>query len=210
MTKRCVILSAGPFRDPMTLAGYLLPEDYIIAADGGWQLAVQMGVKPAMLVADFDSLGIPAIADDVEIVSLPVEKDVTDTAEALRLAYEAGYRSFLLLGCTGGRLDHQQAALVTAADYARRDCDIVLADEQNEIHFLIPGSYVYPACPDEKVSLFAYGGDVTGLFLEGLKYSVTNYTLSPYDPLCVSNEWIGEDACLSFKSGLLMLYFSKD
>lgn len=210
MTKRCVILSAGPFRDPMTLAGYLLPDDYVVAADGGWQLAAQMRVKPAMLVADFDSLGIPAIADDVEIVTLPVEKDVTDTAEALRLAYEAGYRSFLLLGCTGGRLDHQQAALATAADYARRDCDIVLADEQNEIHFLTPGSYVYPACPDEKVSLFAYGGDVTGLFVEGLKYSVTDYTLSPYDPLCVSNEWVGEDACLSFKSGLLMLYFSKD
>ena len=98
MTNRCVILSAGPFRDPMTLAGYLLPDDYIIAADGGWQLAAQRGVKPAMLVADFDSLGIPAIADDVEIVTLPVEKDITDTAEALRLAYEAGYRSFLLWG----------------------------------------------------------------------------------------------------------------
>ena len=201
MTNRCVILSAGPFRDPMTLAGYLLPDDYIIAADGGWQLAAQMGLKPAMLVADFDSLGIPSIADDVEIVTLPVEKDVTDTAESLRLAYEAGYRSFLLLGCTGGRLDHLQAALATAADYARRGCEITIADEQNEIHILTPGSYVYPACPDEKVSLFAFGGDVTGLFVEGLKYTVSDYTLSSYDPLCVSNEWVGEDACLSFKNG---------
>lgn len=210
MTNRCVILCAGPFRDPLALAGYVLPDDYIVAADGGWQLAAQMGVKPSMLVADFDSLDIPSIADGVEIVSLPVEKDVTDTAEAMRLAYEAGYRSFLLLGCTGGRLDHLQAALAVAADYARRDCEVILADEQNEIHLLAPGSYVYPACPDEKISLFAFGGEVTGLFVEGLKYSVSDYTLSPFDPLCVSNEWIGEDACLSFKKGLLMLYFSKD
>lgn len=210
MTNRCVILSAGPFRDPMILAGYLLPNDDIIAADGGWQLARQMGVKPSMLVADFDSLGVSAIGDDVAIVTLPVEKDVTDTAEALRLGYDAGYRSFLLLGCTGGRLDHLQAALAVAADYARRGCEITIADEQNEIHLLTPGSYVYPACPNEKISLFAFGGEVTGLFVEGLKYSVTNYTLSPYDPLCVSNEWVGEDACLSFKTGLLMLYFSKD
>lgn len=210
MTKRCVILSAAPARDPMVLAGYLLSDDYIVAADGGWQLAVQMGVKPALLVADFDSLGVPAIADDVECVSLPVEKDVTDTAEAMRLAYDKGYRSFLLVGCTGGRLDHQQAAFAVAADYARKGCDITLVDEQNEIHLLMPGSYVYPACPDEKISLFAFGGDVTGLFIDGLKYSVSDYTLSPYDPLCVSNEWVGEDACLSFKSGVLMLYFSKD
>lgn len=210
MTNRCVILSAGPFCDATTLAGYLLPDDYIIAADGGWRLAEQMGVVPAVLVADFDSLGAFSVPDGVEIVTLPVEKDVTDTAEALRLGYEAGYRSFLLLGCTGGRLDHQQAALTVAADYARRDCDIALADERNEIHLLTPGSYVYPACPDEKVSFFAFGGDVTGLFIDGLKYSVADYTLTPYDPLCVSNEWVGEDACLSFKSGLLMLYFSKD
>lgn len=207
---RCVILSAAPIRDPMALTGYLLPEDYIVAADGGWQLAQQMGVVPAMLVADFDSLGVPSLPEGVECISLPTEKDVTDTAEAMRLAYEAGYRSFLLLGCTGGRLDHQQAALTVAADYVRRGCEVVLADEQNEIHLLNPGSYVYPACPDEKISLFAFGSEVTGLFLDGLKYTVSDYTLSPYDPLCVSNEWVGEDACLSFKTGLLMLYFSRD
>ena len=207
---RCVILSAAPTRDPLALAGYLLPDDYIVAADGGWQLAQQMGVRTAMLVADFDSLSMPIAMENVELASLPMEKDITDTAEAMRLAYEKGYRSFLLLGCTGGRLDHQQAALAVAADYARQGCDVVLADEKNEIHLLVPGNYVYPACPDEKISLFAFGEDVTGLFVDGLKYTVSDYTLSPYDALCVSNEWVGEDACLSFKSGLLMLYFSKD
>ena len=207
---RCVIVSAAPFRDPATLAGYLLEDDYVIAADGGWQLALQMGVTPSMLVADFDSLCIPSVPDDVELIALPTEKDVTDTAEAMRLAYEAGYRSFLLLGCTGGRLDHQQATLAVAADYAQRGCEVMLADEQNEIHLLTTGSYVYPACPDEKVSLFAFGGEVTCLFVEGLKYPIVDYTLSPFDALCVSNEWEEEDASISFKSGLLMLYFSKD
>ena len=210
MMNRCVILSAGPVCDPVALAGYLLPDDYIIAADGGWQLALQMGVTPAVLVADFDSLSLPTLPYDVECVALPTEKDVTDTAEAMRLAYEKGFRSFLLLGCTGGRLDHQQAALTTAADYARRACEVVVADEQNEIHLLTPGSYIYPACEEEKISLFAFGGEVTGLFLEGFKYTVTDYTLTPYYPLCVSNEWVGEDACISFKTGLVMLYFSKD
>lgn len=210
MTRRCVIVSAGPFCNARILAGYLLPDDMVIAADGGWRLAMQMGVKPSLLVADFDSSDAPVIEDGVEIVTLPVEKDVTDTAEAIRLGYEAGYRSFLLLGCTGGRLDHWQAALAVAADYVRRGCEVALVDEKNEIHLLSPGSYIYPACPDEKISLFAFGGNVKGLFVEGLKYSVADYTLSPYDPLCVSNEWIGEDACLSFKSGLLMVYFSKD
>ena len=210
MDKRCVILSAGPFYDADILKGYLLADDFVIVADGGWSLAQQMGVTPYLLVADFDSFAHTSHPVDVEIVELPIEKDVTDTAEAMRIAYEKGFRSLRLLGCTGGRLDHQQAAFAVAADYARRGCEVSLADEKNEVHFLAPGHYVYPACPNEKVSLFAFGEEVQGLFAEGLKYPITNYTLSPYDALCVSNEWMGEDACLSFKSGLLMLYFSKD
>lgn len=210
MSRRCVIISAGPYQDPSILAGFLLPDDYVMAADGGWGLAQQMGITPAVLVADFDSLDTSAYAVGVELVSLPTEKDITDTAEAMRRAYDDGYRSFLLLGCTGGRLDHQQAAFAVAADYARRDCEVVIADECNEIHFLNPGSYIFPTCPDEKISLFAFGGDVTGLFMDGLRYSVSDYTLSPFDPLCVSNECLGEDAGFTFKSGLLTLYFSKD
>lgn len=210
MDKRCVLLSAGPFYDADILSGYLLSNDFIIAADGGWLLAQKMKVTPDVLVADFDSLIDSDLPDGVEVVSLPREKDVTDTAEAMRIAYEKGYHSFLLLGCLGGRLDHQQAAFAVAADYARRGCEVVLADEKNEIYFLTPSSYIYPACPHEKVSFFAFGEEVQGLFAEGLKYPITNYTLSPYDALCVSNEWVGEDACLSFKSGLLMLFFSKD
>ena len=207
---RCVIVSAAPFQDPITLSGLLLPDDYIIAADGGWQLATLMGVKPAVLVADFDSMPIPASPSGVKVITLPVQKDVTDTAEAMKIGYEAGYREFLLIGCTGGRLDHQQAVFAVAADYANRQCSVVISDEKNEIHWLTPEQYAFPSANEEKVSLFAYGGDVTGLFTEGLMYSVSDYTLSPLDPLCVSNECNEEDFCISFKSGLLMLYFSRD
>lgn len=207
---RCVIVSAGPFSDPAELAGYLRADDYIIAADGGWKLAQLLGVKPAVLVADFDSMSVPVIPDGVKVVTLPVEKDETDTAYALKIGYEAGYRSFLLLGCTGGRLDHWQAAVTASAEFARRGCEIVIADEKNEIHLLTSGAYAFPAAAEEKVSLFAFGGEVTGLFAEGLYYDVTDLTLSPFDPLCVSNRCVENDFQIFFKSGLLMLFFSKD
>ena len=46
---------------------------------------------------------------------LPVRKDVTDAAATAQVAREEGYREFLLLGATGGRLDHQQGAFLLAA-----------------------------------------------------------------------------------------------
>lgn len=207
---RCVVISAGPFRDPLLLAQCLEPDDYIIAADGGWQLALLMGASPAVLVADFDSMTIPALPDGVKVITLPVKKDVTDTEAAMNYGFEQGCREFLLLGCTGGRLDHQQAALTTASNYAQKGCSVMLVDEQNEIHLLTPGSYLFPAIIGEKVSLFAFGGEVKGLFATGLVYEVSDLALSPFNSLCVSNESIEEDVCLWFKEGLLMLYFSRD
>ncbi len=206
----CVIVSAGPFRDPMALTGYLQADDYVIAADGGWQLAQLMGVQPSVLVADFDSMTVPTVSAGVKVVTLPEEKDDTDTAFALKIGFEAGYREFLLLGCTGGRLDHWHAVLTTAAEYTRRGCDVVIADEQNEVHLLSPGAYAFPARADEKVSLFAFGETVSGLFADGLYYDITDLTLSPFNPLCVSNMCTEEDFQIVFKSGLLLLYFSKD
>lgn len=208
--RRCVIISAGPFRDPVYLKSLLEEEDMVIAADGGWQLAMLMGVEPSVLIADFDSLPAPCASDSVKVITLPEQKDDTDTAFAMKWAYESGFREFLLLGCTGGRLDHYQATLATAADYAKKDCDITLMDEQNEIHWLTPGSYAFPTIAGEKVSLFAFGGDVEGLFGEGLLYPISDLALSPFNPLCVSNAAVDDNICVSFRSGLLMLCFSRD
>lgn len=207
---RCVIISAGPFSDAAVLAGFLMPDDYIIAADRGWRLAMDIGVLPSVLVADFDSLELAEAPEGVKVVSLPEEKDETDTAYAMKIGYEAGYREFLLLGCTGGRLDHQQAAMIVAADYARRGCAVMLADEKNEVHFLVPGAYAFPVDKEESVSLFAFADTVQGLFADGLYYDVNDITLTPFDPLCVSNRCLDNDFQIVFKSGLLLVYFSKD
>ena len=207
---RCVSVSAGPFSDPVVLSGLLLPDDYVIAADGGWQLAVLLGLKPSVLVGDFDSMNLPTLPADTQIVTLPVEKDVTDTAQALRIGYDAGYREFLLLGCTGGRLDHFQAALTDAVAYVQKGCSVVLADEKNEIYPLAPGDYLFSAREGEKVSFFAFGEEVTGLFATEMHYDVADMTLQPTCSLCVSNVALEDSFCVSFRSGTLLMYLSKD
>ena len=207
---RCVIVSAGPFQDPAALAGLLLPDDYVIVADGGWQLAALLGVKPDLVVGDFDSMVVPTIPDDVKVINLPVKKDVTDTAKALEIGYEEGFRDFLLLGCTGGRLDHFQAALIDAIAYVHQDCSVVLADEKNEIYPLKPGHYLFQAREGEKVSFFAHKDAVTGLFATDMAYDVTDMTLSPDSSLCVSNEALEDSFCVSFRTGTLLMYLSND
>jgi len=207
---RCVVVAAGPYSDAAKLSRLVSSDDLVIAADAGWQLAKDMKLQPKKLVADFDSMPIPDLPKCVEVVQLPAKKDDTDTAVAMRQGYEDGCRSFLLLGCTGGRLDHYYATLTVAAQYAVKGCEVVIADEQNVIRVLTAGQYAFPSTPGDTVSMFAFGGDVTNLSFDGLEYEKSQFRLSPLNPLCVSNTSLEDVFRVSFGSGILLLHFSKD
>lgn len=204
---RCVILCAGPVEEPEELKPLLRPEDFVLAADGGQRLARRLGVSPAAVLADFDSSEAPA--DGTRVLRLPVRKDETDAAAAAEYAIEKGCREFLILGGTGGRLDHQYANLLLLVRLARRGCRAMLADEKNRIE-AVCASPVFPR-PMEgwSLSLFAFGEPVEGLTTRGTEYDLTDYTLSPENSLAVSNRALA-NCSVRFRKGTLLLYRSKD
>lgn len=210
---RCVVLCAGPVEDAETLRPLLRPDDYIVAADAGVRLAQRLGVHPSAVIADFDSAAdFDAAAPDAAwetVVRLPVHKDVTDTAAAVEYGLQQGCTDFLLLGGTGGRLDHEYANLLLLVQLAQRGCRAVLADERNRIEAVCRSPVMPELMPGWSLSLFAFGGAVEGLSIAGAEYTLENYRLLPADPLCVSNT--AKKGCiLRFVSGTLLLYRSKD
>ena len=61
------------------------------------------------------------------------------------------------------------------------------------------------------ISFFPLGGDVTGLTLEGFKYSLDHYRLTTADSgLTVSNEIVSEKAKVTYQSGTLLMIMSRD
>ena len=68
--------------------------DLRIAADGGYAAVRALGLRPEVLIGDFDSLSGEALAaataEGVEIVRLPVRKDETDAEAAVALALARG------------------------------------------------------------------------------------------------------------------------
>lgn len=207
---RCVILSAGPVEDSERLRPLLKTDDWIIAADGGGRLAAALGVKPAVLVADFDSSAPPDTGGDTEIVRLPMEKDWTDTQAAAMLALDRGYRDFLLLGCTGGRLDHTLANIAVLLYLLRRGADALMADERNFLRLYGPGRYRVERRAGYKLSLFPYGGEVEGITVKNVRYPLEKARLTPDNSLGVSNEFLENPAEISFDKGVLMVFLSKD
>ena len=214
---RCVILSAGPVEDPSCLRSLLRPDDWFVAADGGWTLAQELGVSVSLLVADFDSLPLRVTAEDTEGVRLPVEKDWTDTMAAAMEGLRRGFREFLLLGGTGGRLDHTMANLAVLYYLLLHGAHAVMADEHNRVWMMLPGSYRIEPEEGYKFSLFPYAGEVTGLTERQAYYPLNNASLTPDNTLGVSNEFLCDPVqkCLlpaeiSFETGVLLIFLSKD
>lgn len=206
---RCVILAAGPVDNPEALRGLLREDDWFVAADGGLRLAQRLGVQPQAVVADFDSGTLPAELQ-AEIHRLPVEKDWTDTMAAADLGLRRGFRRFLLLGGTGGRLDHTMANLAVLRYLLGREAQAMMADEHNRVQMIKPSAFTVEPMPGWKLSVFPYGGEVRGLSLQGLKYPLHDKTLTAEECVGVSNEFLDCPARISFREGTLLLFFSKD
>ncbi len=207
---RCVILSAGPVSDASSLRELLRPDDVFIAADGGWRLAEQLCVSLAAVVADFDSSTMSCLPSAVEVVRLPVRKDCTDTAAAVDYARQKGLTDFLLLGCVGGRLDHQYAATQLLVQLAEAGCHAVMADGENRICAVTTSPYVADPMVGWSLSLFAFGGTVHRLSIRHAAYELFDYDLQPSDPLCVSNAAQGAPCEITFTDGTLLVFRSKD
>ena len=98
---RCLIYTGGEVF-PDLVEERPEPGDLVIAADSGLRTAESFGVRPSILLGDFDSLGEPPSLDGVEILRVPAEKDLTDTQLAVDVALSRGADSIVIIGGLGG------------------------------------------------------------------------------------------------------------
>jgi len=188
-------------------AGYVPkidPDDYVVAVDAGY--ARLGGVKPDLVVGDFDSLGY--VPEGETVVRLPVHKDDTDTLFAVKLGLEKGYKKFVILGGVGERLDHTLAniqALMYLTGRGARGC---LVGANESLAMIKDGSLSFAGSPEGIVSVFAYGGTAYGVTLEGLEYPLDGATLTTDYPLGVSNAFTGRPARVTVEQGSLLVVWS--
>ena len=194
-----------------------LKPDYILGVDKGLQFCYEYNIRPDYIVGDFDSVK-KEIGDysrnetNVPIREFNPVKDASDTEIAIRLAMTLGGKEILILGATGGRIDHLWANVQSLAIPFKAGIDAVIMDSQNKIR-LIGGGETHLKKGDTYgpyFSVFPLGEEVFGFNIKGAKYPLTNHTLTPYDSLCVSNKFLEDDVTISFMNGIVILMETKD
>lgn len=190
--------------------GELRQDDVIVCADSGMEYARRCGVVPSIVLGDFDSYA-GELPKNTEIIRLPAEKDDTDTMFAARLGLERGVREFLIAGGIGGRLDHTLGAVQTLNFLVSNGASASMCDGKQSIEVLnAPFTKEYSPDGATYFSLLALTPQVTGVTLNGLKYPLSDATLTYDFPLAVSNEIISSTAIVSARSGRLAVVRTTD
>jgi thiamine pyrophosphokinase len=200
-----VIVVAG---GPAPAATRPLPDGAtVVAADGGVDYALALGLRVDVAVGDFDSVtpgGLAAAeAAGARIVRHPAEKDATDLELALDAAAALEPRRLLVAGVAGGRLDHLLAGLLLlgAERHAHLEVDAIAG--QALVH-VVRRERALEGAPGELVSLLPLGGDAEGVATDGLRYPLAGETLAAGSTRGVSNEFVGTQAVVRVARGVAL------
>jgi thiamine pyrophosphokinase len=182
-----VVTGGGP---PETPAPGPLPPGRVVAADGGVDRALGLGLRVHLAIGDFDSATADGVARAREtgarIECHPTEKDATDMELALDAAVDLGAERVLVVGHDAGRIDHLVAGLLVlgAERYARLAIVAYLGQARA---YVCRGTREIEGNPGDLVSLLPLHGPATSVTTEGLRYPLRGETLSTGSTRGVSN-----------------------
>ncbi|MBE6028847.1 MAG: thiamine diphosphokinase [Clostridiales bacterium] len=206
--RRCVIIGGAGIDKYEQVRNELRTDDFFVFCDSGLKHMEGLGVKPDLIVGDFDSHEKPDT--DVETIVLPREKDDTDTFFAAKEMVRRGYEEFLLVGVIGARLDHTlgNLSILFMLDTAGKSAEAI--DDYSEIEVVsarsgkpgkarIEDSYPY-------FSVLNLTGEAEGITIRNAKFPLENGQIDWDYQYAVSNEVLpGETAEISVAKGRVLL-----
>lgn len=204
--QECMIISASPIESEAIFQEFPPEKYFVICADGGYETAVKYKIKPDLIVGDFDSVKTPPRKSS-KVLTLPVEKDVTDTMYAVMKGLTLGYTSFVLLGCLGGpRFDHSLANLEVLQFLREHSGHGVIADDHTKV-FLIRDSLLrLTQMKGATVSVFPFGEPSCTVTYKGLFYPMNHQSLTSGGVLMgVSNSVSEDEAEIRVHSGTALV-----
>lgn len=206
-TPVCYIFGAGEF-SPCAIT--LSEEDLVIAADGGYDHLISMGLRADIALGDFDSVTSYEIWEDniCEKYTYPPEKDDTDMMLAIKLGLSRGYTDFAIYGGLGGRLDHTLANIQALSFIASEGARAVLYHEHYALTVIKNSSFTLSKDTSGYVSIFSLSDKSENVTIKGLKYEIEGMSLTNTFPLGVSNEAVGKKGIISVENGILLILWN--
>jgi thiamine pyrophosphokinase len=193
------------------VADLALIQGDVIGVDRGCGIALKHNLALTIAIGDFDSLpqadyqmlqkrGIP-------LLTFPVNKDKSDAELAFDWAIRQGYETLIVIGFSGGRLDHQQALIQALFKY--KHPGLRLQTPEQTIQFLSKGThFIKKEKPFEVFSMFTLSQ--ASVSLKGAVYPLQNTKIDVSSIYTLSNGWVNQDPVeLTLHTGEILLFRSR-
>lgn len=176
----------------------------LLAADGGANHLGRVGLRPDAVVGDLDSIrpGIRAWVGEDRLVHRP-DQDRTDLDKACEHAFSTlSCSRLIVLGATGGRLDHAAGnlGLLARLDMGRR---LVFLEDGLQI-CAVSGSVELDAVPGETWSFFTFDPAVR-VSLDGVRWPVNDRALDLAGAPSISNEAVADRVTVAADGGAVVI-----
>ncbi len=154
----------------------------VVAADGGADEALRLGLRVDLVVGDMDSVTPDALvrieAEGGEIRRHPVDKDAIDLELALDEALAGRPERILVVGGAGGRFDFVLANALVLANPRFADTEIDGWFGDATVH-VVRSIRRIRGTVGERLTLLAVGGTARGVWTEGLRWELAGRDLPP-------------------------------
>jgi len=201
---RPLLVANGPVNWTRELNALAAAAEPLLAADGGANHLGRIGLRPAAVVGDLDSItsGVRAFVGENRMVHRP-DQDRTDLDKALEYAFhELGLDRLTVLGATGGRLDHASGNLGLLARLAMGE-GLEYLDPGNRL-VAVAGEIALSAVPGETWSFFTFDPAVR-VSLEGVKWPVTDVALDLPGKPSISNVAAADEVTVRAQGGAVIV-----
>jgi thiamine pyrophosphokinase len=180
---------------------------FTVAADSGVEHALALGRDVDLVVGDFDSAD-PAAVDaaaggGAEVRRYAAEKDQSDLELAVRAARDSGATKVIVVGGSGGRLDHLLANALLLASPSFDDIDVEALLDDTRITVIRRDARL-SGSPGDLCSLLAAGGPARRVRTMGLRYPLDHEDLLPGSTRGLSNQLSEPVATISLEQGTLL------
>lgn len=204
------LIFAGGDRLADSFAADLPPADLVVAADGGYDLASDLGYRVDVLVGDLDSIAATDIPRHVVVESHSPDKEATDLELALALVLRERPGRVVVVGASGGRLDHELAVagLLCSERWSEIE-ELDWVSGRGRAH-VVRTRRVIHSDVGATVTLLPMHGDAVGVTTKGLRWQLEDEDLPGGTTRGVSNVMESPVADVRLRSGCLLAVVSPE
>ena len=174
MNKKAVLFANGETPNAKLIDRNLINNSFIIGIDKGYEIAVNLDLKPDILIGDLDSVNQDTLDKNIKIIENKNQDD-NDLEKSLIYCVGNNLKDITIYSCTGKKDDQNLANLLLCYDYSS-DLNITIISNFKIINF-VSDYREFDSEEHQEISIIAPNKD-TLITTTNLKFNLNNQALN--------------------------------